>query len=243
MTNESAIQEIVYMINNDKIDDFQKFVNKADLGYKQLSFDYDENGNFKPGTKDNNQEREIKNMLNQQIQLIKDTVAAEGAKFSENSLFDALTLKDLRYLQLRDTRTAGLMFQEYNSLISQIYAKTKEIRRITGEDSNTDTKKKELSDSEKGEVAKLKQELNDLRVRKDAFTSGKRAPEFIAAALYEASVALHGHRRGYTLEGFIKFKTGKNISEIPDTELEQLKTEYKAYRETEMKNDVIGDAR
>ena len=243
MTNESAIQEIVYMINNDKIDDFQKFVNKADLGYKQLSFDHDENGNFKPGTKDNNQDREIKNILNQQIQLIKDTVAAEGAKFSENSLFDALTLKDLRYLQLRDTRTAGLMFQEYNSLISQIYAKTREIRRITGEDSNTDTKKKELSDSEKGEVAKLKQELNDLRVRKDAFTSGKRAPEFIAAALYEASEALHGHRRGYTLEGFVKSKTGKNISEVPDTELEKLKTEYKAYRETEMKNDVVGDAR
>ena len=243
MTNESAIQEIVYMVNNDKIDDFQKFVNKADLGYKQLSFEYDENGNFKPGTKDNNQDREIKNMLNQQIQLIKDVIAAEGAKFSENSLFDALTLKDLRYLQLRDTRTAGLMFQEYNSLISQIYAKTREIKRITGEDTNTDTKKKELSDSEKGEVAKLKQELNDLRVRKDAFTSGKRAPEFIAAALYEASAALHGHRRGYTLEGFVKYKTGKNISEVPDTELEKLKTEYKAYRETEMKNDVVGDAR
>jgi hypothetical protein len=37
-------------------------------------------------------------MLNHQVQLIKDVVRAEGAKFSENSLFDALTLKDLRYL-------------------------------------------------------------------------------------------------------------------------------------------------
>jgi len=32
------------------------------------------------------------------VQLVKDTIKAEGAKFSENSLFDALTLKDLRYL-------------------------------------------------------------------------------------------------------------------------------------------------
>jgi hypothetical protein len=47
MTNDTAIQEIVYMINNDKIDDFLKYVNKADLGNKYLSFDSDENGNFK----------------------------------------------------------------------------------------------------------------------------------------------------------------------------------------------------
>jgi esterase/lipase len=135
------------------------------------------------------------------------------------------------------------MFQEYNSLISQIWEKTREIRQIMGEDTNTDTKKKELTDAEKGKVAELKKELNDLRVRKDAITSGKRAPEFIATALYEASAALHGHRRGYTLEGFVKFKTGKNINEISETELEKLKEEYKAYRDTEMKNDILGDAK
>ena len=68
-------------------------------------------------TKDDNQDREIKQMLNNQVQLIKDVINAEGAKFSENSLFDALTLKDLRYLQLRDTTTASLYFQEYSSLL------------------------------------------------------------------------------------------------------------------------------
>jgi hypothetical protein len=55
------------MINNDKIDDFLKFANKATLGYKNLSFDTDENGNFKAGTKENNQDKEIKDMLNKQV--------------------------------------------------------------------------------------------------------------------------------------------------------------------------------
>jgi len=64
MNKESAIQEIVYMINNDKIDDFLKYVNKADLASKHLSFDRDENGNYKPGTKENNQDLELKKMLN-----------------------------------------------------------------------------------------------------------------------------------------------------------------------------------
>lgn len=243
MTNESAMQEIVYMINNDKIDDFLKFANKADLGNKYLSTDVDENGNNKPGTKENNQDKEIKKMLNAQVQLIKDVINAEGAKFSENSLFDALTLKDLRYLQLRDTTTAGLFFQEYNSLISQIVAKQKEIKELSGETTDTDTKKKALSETEAGKLATLKQELNDLRVRKDAIVSGKRAPEFIQTALYEASMALHAHNRGYTFQKWAEKQMNKKYEELTESEIKDLKTKYKAYRETEMKNDVLGDAR
>ena len=241
MTNQSAIQEIVYMINNDKIDDFLKFANKADLGNKYLSTDVDENGNNKPGTKDNNQDREIKQMLNNQVQLIKDVINAEGAKFSENSLFDALTLKDLRYLQLRDTTTASLYFQEYNSLVSQIVAKSKEIRDLSS--AATDSNNDEAQAANAGKIAQAKKELNDLRVRKDAIVSGKRAPEFIQTALYEASMVLHAHNRGYIFQKWAEKQTNKKFEELTETEIKQLKETYKAYRDTEMKNDVLGDAR
>ena len=241
MTNQSAIQEIVYMINNDKIDDFLKFANKADLGNKYLSTDVDENGNNKPGTKDDNQDREIKQMLNNQVQLIKDVINAEGAKFSENSLFDALTLKDLRYLQLRDTTTASLYFQEYNSLVSQIVAKSKEIRDLSS--AATDSNNDEAQAANAGKIAQAKKELNDLRVRKDAIVSGKRAPEFIQTALYEASMVLHAHNRGYIFQKWAEKQTNKKFEELTEAEIKQLKETYKAYRDTEMKNDVLGDAR
>lgn len=240
MTNETAIQEMIYMINNDKIDDFLKFANKQTLGNKNLKWETDENGNYLPGDKDNNQDKEVKAMLNQQVQLIKDTIAAEGAKFSENALFDALTLKDLRYLQLRNTRTAGLMFQEYNSLCAKIYEKSKKIREITQPDSD---KKKELTDAQAGEVSQLKQELNELRVQKDAIVSGKRAPEFIQAAIYEASQALHGHKTGYQFQPWVEKKANKKFDELSDSDKEKYKKEYIAYRDTEMKNDVLGDSR
>jgi hypothetical protein len=98
MTNETATQELLYLINNDKINDFRKFINKADLGSKYFSTELDENGNYKPA-KDisQSQDSEIKKVLNAQISLLENTLDAEGAKFSENSLFDAITLKDLRY--------------------------------------------------------------------------------------------------------------------------------------------------
>ena len=243
MSHETALQEIVYMINNNKIDDFLKYINGASLGNKYLSFDTDENGNFKQGTAANNQDSEIKKALNLQIKLIRDTINAEGAKFSENSLFDALTLKDLRYLQLRDSVTLGAMFQEYNSLVTDIVKISDEIRRISGVDSNTDTKKKELTEAEAGRIAELKQKLNDLRVRKDAIISGKRAPEFIATALYEAQQALHGHKRGYVFQEWAEAQSNKKYEDLTEAEIKALKPKYKAYLETEMKNDILGDAK
>lgn len=243
MTNESALQEIVYMINNDKINDFVKYMNKAELGNKHLSFSTDENGNFKPGTSEDNQDTDIKKALNLQIKLWKDVINAEGAKFSENSLFDALTLKDLRYLQLRDTKTAGLMFQEYNTLVSDIIKKNHQIKQLNGDFTNTDTKKKTLSDTELGELSRLKQELNDLRVQKDAFLSGKRSAEFIQTAMYESQQALHGHKRGYIFEEWVKATENKTVSELSESELKTLKEKYKAYRDSDMKNDILHDAR
>jgi hypothetical protein len=132
-----------------------------------------------------------------QVKIIKDVINAEGAKFSENSLFDALTLRDLRYLQLRNTNAASLMMQEYNSLVSNIFKKSEELRKATSYDTNTDTKKKELSDSEEQKVKRLREELDELRKQKDAIVAGKRAPEFIATALYEATPVLHGHKNNY----------------------------------------------
>ena len=240
MTNETAIQEIIYMVNNDKIDDFLKFANKQTLGPKNLKWETDENGNYLPGDKNSNQDKEIKMLLNQQVQLIKDTINAEGAKFSENALFDALTLKDLRYLQLRNTRTAGLMFQEYNSICAKIYEKSKRIRELTQPDSD---KKKELTPEQAGEVSQLKQELNELRVQKDAIISGKRAPEFIATALYEATQALHGHKTGYQFQTWAEKQSNKKFEELSESDKEKYKKEYLAYRDTDMKNDILGDAR
>jgi hypothetical protein len=54
MTNETAIQEMIYMVNNDKIDDFLKFANKQTLGPKNLKWETDENGNYLPGDKNSN---------------------------------------------------------------------------------------------------------------------------------------------------------------------------------------------
>ncbi len=243
MTNEKAIQEIIYMVNNDQIDDFLKFINKNTIGNKYLSFDRDENGNFKPGDEKNNQDLEIKSIINQSVKIVKDIINAEGAKFSENSLFDAVTLKDLRYLQLRDTAAAGALFQEWNTLLTDIYNVHEKINNLTGIYTNTDSNKKELTVAKEKELKKLNETLKDLRKRKEAIVSGKRAPEFIAIALYEAQKALHGENKGYTFEGFVQAKENKSIDELSESRIKELKESYQEYRKSEMKNDIINDAK
>ena len=87
------------------IEDFAKTINEWIPEDRKIQLVYMK-GDLKSGTCDikccsadeSPTYAEIKKMLNHQVQLIKDVVRAEGAKFSENALFDALTLMDLRYL-------------------------------------------------------------------------------------------------------------------------------------------------
>lgn len=241
MTSESAIQEMIYMANNDKLDDFLKFVNKSVIGDKHLSFETDENGNFKPGDENNNQDKEIKKIINLQAKLIKDTITAEGGKFSENSLFDAVTLKDFRFSQLRNTSAAAALFQEYNTIMSDIYKLKDEIKTIVG-DTDKDLRR-ELSETDEKLLKEKREKLKELRLRREGIVSGKRAPEFMQAAVYEASPVLHSHGRKLTFQGFAEDRTNKKFDDITEEEIKKLKPEYQNYRSTEMKSDVIEDSR
>jgi hypothetical protein len=51
------------------------------------------------------------------------------------------------------------------------------------------------------------------------------------------------HNRGYTFHKWAEAQTNKPFSELTKAEIEDLKPKYKTYRETEMKNDVYGDAK
>lgn len=241
MTSESAIQEMIYMANNDKLDDFLKFVNKSVIGDKHLSFETDENGNFKPGDENNNQDKEIKKIINLQAKIIKDTITAEGGKFSENSLFDAVTLKDFRFAQLRNTSAAAAVFQEYNTIMSDIYKLKDEIKTIVG-DTDKDLRR-ELTETDENLLKEKREKLKELRLRREGIVSGKRAPEFMQAAIYEASPVLHSHSRKLTFQGFAEDRTNKKFADITEEEIKKLKPEYQNYRSTEMKSDVIEDSR
>ena len=54
---------------------------------------------------------------------------------------------------------------------------------------------------------------------------------------------MHGENKGYTFEGFVQAKENKSINELSESRIKELKESYQEYRKSEMKNDIINDAK
>ena len=129
-TPQSAMQEIIRMTRNNELGDFMKYANKQILGNPNLSATEFEviNGQkvWKQGTKDDNQNLGAHKALNLQIEMIKNILAANGAK-SNNEFLDINTMNDLRFMALHDSVTSGAYLQHYNQLYVDLVKATSEL--------------------------------------------------------------------------------------------------------------------
>ena len=258
LTTEKAAQKLVYMMRNpEQLNDFYKVLDKTDVGNKYLSATktiQDENGNiigYEQGTKDDNQDKAAKDLVRQNINLIKNTLEADGGNISDKSLFDANTLKDLRWQYLYNSTTTARLIQNFNDLnvkalklhneISQLNHQLpdQKYKRENAEKSeNKTTTDQEISDIQDQITAKQEQ-LKDIRQQIDDIKSGKKAALFMAPALLETSpYVLDGFLKSATFEGFAELKEGKSYKDISADRLEQLKLDYDNYVSTYKKDDI-----
>ena len=258
LTTEKAAQKLVYMMRNpEQLNDFYKVLDKTDIGNKYLSATktiQDENGNiigYEQGTKDDNQDKAAKDLVRQNINLIKNTLEADGGNISDKSLFDANTLKDLRWQYLYNSTTTARLIQNFNDLnvkalklhneISQLNHQLpdQKYKRENAEKSENKTPTdQEISDIQDQITAKQEQ-LKDIRQQIDDIKSGKKAALFMAPALLETSpYVLDGFLKSATFEGFAELKEGKSYKDISADRLEQLKLDYDNYVNTYKKDDI-----
>lgn len=251
MDRRKAIQEIVYMARNGGLDDLRKQIKQMEFGDKNLSatefVEVDGKLTPKPGTSDNNQDQIVKKALNDQISFIENILNAEGTNISDDSFLDKQSLGDLRFNALHNSVTAGRFMQEFNSLntrLIQLIAKKNQIT-VSSEDTNkdnivTDKEKRnaQLSDTQKADLQNIEQQIKDTRKSLKDLMEGKRADEFIGDALYEMTTALSGRKVPITFPLWLKYTKGKNYSEFSATEKEELKKQYRIWKETEAKDDI-----
>lgn len=247
MTPAQAMQQLVYMSRNQKdIDGFYKFLDKSDVGNKYLSATkvvQDENGNvigWEQGTKDDNQNDAIKNLVRKNIGLVQDVLKVDGADIDDNSLFTAQTLHDLRWQYLYNSTTTARLIENFNDLatralklhsdIAQERAKLPDQKSKLGSPEYADTEKI-IADKE-AELSDLQQQIHDIR-------NGKKATRFMAPALLETSpYILDGFLKSATFEGFASVKEGKEFSKISEERKTQLKEDYDNYVNFAKKQDV-----
>lgn len=251
ITNQKAIQELVYMARNGGLNDFMKQVNRTQLGDSNMSTDYEiVNGMpiFSPGTAENNQDLAIKNVIQRQVNMIQGILSANGA-VSDNQFLDAQTLGEIRFAALHESTTAGLYLQTYNSLLSDIVRLTNIIndKLSSAIDSNNDgvvtdreERRNKLSENDKAAVKNLEDEIKEKKKQLQDLLEGKSALDFVSTALFEMTPALSSKFR--TKEGALLLPTfpmfaeqyyNKKYSELTEEDKAKALEVYKNWKTTE----------
>lgn len=249
MDYNTAVQKLIYMGRNGMLDKFLREADKMTLGDKNLSstptFMADGTVVYSHGTDTDNQNLANHRALRRLVEIIQNVLDANGASVTDQKLMDIQTLKDVRFAILKNSQTIGAALQDFNTTMSNIARLTSDLNNLSSTESKMErgeTDKKERTEGESDIVKKSRAELEaalkEEIAKKDAFLSGKLAPEYIGRAIFEMSFALNEAFIDGYFRNWAETKTGKQYVEIPENDLNKLKKEYKEYCDSARKDAI-----
>lgn len=238
MKNSEAMQQLLYMANNNQLGDFLKQVDKMTLGDKNKSatktiYDSEQGVIFAEGTKDDNQDLAAKQAIRNQVKFIDNILTTNGAKISTDSLLSKLAMEDqqdvLRNLKignLKNTNVIGTYAQDYQNLQADLITASAQLKAI--DDEIGDVKSAATPEQQKARTDKAA-EIDGIRGRLQEYLNGTISPDFIRDAVFEINPLINDGFVITSLEQYTKAKVGKLPNQLSDTELAKLTEEFKDY--------------
>lgn len=246
MNKTQAMQELIYMVNNGQEKEFLKQVNKMNLGNKNLSAKniidtINDKPIFAEGTKSDNQDAAIKNLVKNEVAFIKNVLESEGAKISTESLLNKLTLEDqnqvlreFKLINLQNTQSMGLFLQNFQNLQNDLVITHAELAKLNAEGTDTTEDTLEVQNRRKLLEEKLKLTQEEIQ----HYLNGNLVPEATRDAIFEMNPLLSDHLIKIALPFYAERMYGKKWNELSDSEKEEATKKHKAYMETSAKNDI-----
>ena len=244
MDNSAAMQQLLYMANNNQLGDFLKQVDKMTLGDKNKSatktiYDSEQGVIFAEGTKDDNQDLAAKQAIHNQVKFIDNILTTNGAKISTDSLLSKLAMEDqqdvLRNLKignLKNTNVIGMYAQDYQNLQADLITASAQLKAI--DDEIGDVKSAATPEQQKARTDKAA-EIDGIRGRLQEYLNGTISPDFIRDAVFEINPLINDGFVITSLEQYTKAKVGKLPNQLSDTELTKLTEEFKNYMNSDGK--------
>lgn len=244
MDNSAAMQQLLYMANNNQLGDFLKQVDKMTLGDKNKSatktiYDSEQGVIFAEGTKDDNQDLAAKQAIRNQVKFIDNILTTNGAKISTDSLLSKLAmedqqdvLKNLKIGNLKNTNVIGMYAQDYQKLQADLITASAQLKAI--DDEIGDVKSAATPEQQKARTDKAA-EIDGIRGRLQEYLNGTISPDFIRDAVFEINPLINDGFVITSLEQYTKAKVGKLPSQLSDTELTKLTEEFKNYMNSDGK--------
>lgn len=245
MNKSTAMQQLLYIVNNNQDGEFLREINKMNLGNKNLSTEFvsdKSKGLYKPADKyENSQDYAIKQIIKGEVTTIRDILTKEGAKLSTESLLRRLSaedqqevLKNIRTASLANASTMGIYTQAYQNIQANLVSLNSKIKEI--ESKFTDGQKMDRESEE--QIAKIQEELKVEREKLKRYISGEVVPESVADAIFEANPFLSRAFISVSLPDYIRHKYNKNYEELNEAEKKEALESYKEWRSTSGKNDI-----
>lgn len=244
MDNSAAMQQLLYMANNNQLGDFLKQVDKMTLGDKNKSatktiYDSEQGVIFAEGTKDDNQDLAAKQAIRNQVKFIDNILTTNGAKISTDSLLSKLAmedqqdvLKNLKIGNLKNTNVIGTYAQDYLNLQADLITASAQLKAI--DDEIGDVKSAATPEQQKARTDKAA-EIDGIRGRLQEYLNGTISPDFIRDAVFEINPLINDGFVITSLEQYTKAKVGKLPNQLSDTELTKLTEEFKNYMNSDGK--------
>lgn len=238
MNNSAAMQQLLYMANNNQLGDFLKQVDKMTLGDKNKSatktiYDSEQGVIFAEGTKDDNQDLAAKQAIRNQVKFIDNILTTNGAKISTDSLLSKLAMEDqqdvLRNLKignLKNTNVIGTYAQDYLNLQADLITASAQLKAIDDEIGDV---KSAATPEQQTARSKKAAEVDGIRGRLQEYLNGTISPDFIRDAVFEINPLINDGFVITSLEQYTKAKVGKLPNQLSDTELAKLTEEFKNY--------------
>ena len=246
MNKTQAMQELIYMVNNGQEKEFLKQVDKMNLGNKNLSAKniidtINDKPIFAEGTKSDNQDSAIKNLVKNEVAFIKNVLESEGAKISTESLLNKLTLEDqnqvlreFKLINLQNTQSMGLFLQNFQNLQNDLVITHAELAKLNAEGTDTSEETLEVQNRRKLLEEKLKLTQEEIQ----HYLNGNLVPEATRDAIFEMNPLLSDHLIKIALPFYAERMYGKKWNELSNSEKEEATKKHKAYMETSAKNDI-----
>lgn len=242
MSTEQARQELVYMLRNGKKEEIYSALNQVNLANPYLSSTLTEQDDgsmvYKPATdKSESMDAEVKRAFIQNVEAMDDIIKTEGIKLTDERLLDQQTFNDFRLARLQQSNVASLYLQDFNNLNLKLLAVKDELNNLIPKDDSS-----KLTEEQEQRKAELNKQLLDLRAQKDQYLNGEKAIDFTAKALFELTPYISSKSTPVFFKDYVKRKTGKDIKDLSDDDIKELRTEYNNYKNTEAKNDIDSQA-
>lgn len=246
MSTSDAGREIMQFIRDGKKDELVKKIKKATWANPYISSKFEEiQGKgvlFKAGTKENNLNKSVQNILIGQLDILESVMKTNGLDVSSNDIISSY-LPDLKYAALMNSSQLAKYNQDFTAALNDA------TRKALDYNSYVTAEGKQASDNSDGNLrnneetlkrkAKAKSDLDEALAKVEKFKNGEMSRDYILAGVFELNPQLKGMFITPTYRDWLELELKKDFKDITKQEYEENKAKYNKYLQGSYKDDIM----